>query len=79
MKNTQLTVLIWREGEQYVSKCPEFNLASCGISPKEARENLKEAVELFLENAQKLSMMDEIAHILEIKEKYVSTLDFSLH
>lgn len=35
----------------YVSLCPEFDIASQGKSVEAARENLIEAVELFLETA----------------------------
>ena len=45
------TVIIEREDDMYVSLCPELDLASQGKSIEEARDNLKEAVELFLETA----------------------------
>ena len=45
------TAIIEREDEMYVSLCPELDIASQGNSIEEARDNLKEAVELFLETA----------------------------
>ncbi len=46
-----------KEGKEvYVSKCPELGVSSCGDTPQEAEENLKEAVELYLENAKALGM-----------------------
>lgn len=51
MKRTQVTVVIAREGDGYVSLCPELDIASQGRTVEEARENLKEAVGLFLETA----------------------------
>jgi predicted RNase H-like HicB family nuclease len=52
MKRThQLTAVIEREGDGYVSLCPELDIASQGRTVEEARENLKEAVGLFLETA----------------------------
>jgi predicted RNase H-like HicB family nuclease len=52
MKGThQLTAVIEREGDGYVSLCPELDIASQGRMVEEARENLKEAVGLFLETA----------------------------
>lgn len=45
----QFTAIIEREGEGYVSLCPELDIASQGETIEEARDNLKEAVELFLE------------------------------
>jgi predicted RNase H-like HicB family nuclease len=47
----RLTVLIEREGDWYVSLCPELDIASQGTSVEEARANLKEALELFFEEA----------------------------
>ena len=49
--NIQLTAIIEREGDGYVSLCPELDIASQGDSVSEARENLKEALELFFEVA----------------------------
>lgn len=46
-----LTATIWREGEGYVSFCPELDIASQGDSIQEARSNLREAVELFFDAA----------------------------
>ena len=47
----QLTAIIEREGDGYVSLCPEVDIASQGGSIEEARENLREALELFFETA----------------------------
>ena len=47
----QLTAIIEREGDGYVGLCPEFDVASQGSTIEEARKNLQEAVELFLETA----------------------------
>ena len=46
-----LTAIIEREGGGYVALCPELDIASQGESIEEARTNLKEALELFLETA----------------------------
>jgi predicted RNase H-like HicB family nuclease len=45
------TALIEREGDGYVALCPELDIASQGNSVEQARENLREALELFLECA----------------------------
>lgn len=47
----QLTAIIERENDGYVAICPEVDVASQGRSVAEARENLKEALELFFETA----------------------------
>jgi predicted RNase H-like HicB family nuclease len=47
----QLTAIIEREGNGYVSLCPELDIASQGDTIEEARTNLREALELFFETA----------------------------
>ncbi|KAB8319785.1 type II toxin-antitoxin system HicB family antitoxin [Tolypothrix campylonemoides VB511288] len=50
-QTTQLTATIEREGDGYVSLCPELDIASLGSTIEEARDNLVEALELFFETA----------------------------
>jgi predicted RNase H-like HicB family nuclease len=45
------TGIIEREGDGYVALCPELDIASQGDTVEEARANLAEAIELFLETA----------------------------
>ncbi len=47
----KLAAIIEREGNGYVSLCPELDIASQGESVEEARDNLREALELFFEAA----------------------------
>lgn len=47
----KLTAIIEREGDGFVSLCPELDIASQGNSIEEARANLREALELFFETA----------------------------
>ncbi len=48
-----ITVVIEHEADGYVSLCPELDIASQGDTVEEAKENLREAVELFFETASK--------------------------
>jgi predicted RNase H-like HicB family nuclease len=50
-QSLHLTAVIEREGDGFVSFCPELDVASQGDTIEEARANLVEAVELFLEVA----------------------------
>jgi predicted RNase H-like HicB family nuclease len=50
-QNLQLTAVIEREGDGFVSLCPEVDIASQGDTIEEARANLIEALELFFEAA----------------------------
>ena len=60
----QLTAIIERENDGYVSLCPELDIASQGASIEQARKNLQEALELFFESASeeeiKRRMHDEV-------------------
>ncbi|OGI46859.1 MAG: hypothetical protein A2151_06930 [Candidatus Muproteobacteria bacterium RBG_16_65_34] len=47
----RFTAIIEREGDGYVSLCPELDIASQGGSIEEARDNLREALELFFQTA----------------------------
>ncbi|MDY0092843.1 MAG: type II toxin-antitoxin system HicB family antitoxin [Candidatus Vecturithrix sp.] len=50
-KTLQLTAVIEREGDGYVATCQELDVVSQGETIEEARMNLVEAVEGFLEVA----------------------------
>jgi len=45
----KLTAIIEKENDGYVSLCPELDIASQGDTIEQARDNLKEALELFFE------------------------------
>jgi predicted RNase H-like HicB family nuclease len=66
----QLTAIIEREEDGFVSLCPELDIASQGKTIEEAKRNLQEAVELFLETADR----SEIARRLHT-EVFVTHLE----
>lgn len=68
-----LTVTIWREGDGYVSLCPELDIASQGDTVEEARANLQEAVALFFETAD----ASEVAERLK-PEMYVTSMEVNV-
>jgi|DewCreStandDraft_2_1066082.scaffolds.fasta_scaffold23921_2 predicted RNase H-like HicB family nuclease len=49
----RLTAIIQREGDGYVALFPELDIASQGETIDLARDNLQEALELFLECASR--------------------------
>lgn len=59
-KQYRLTAIIEREGDGYVSLCPELDIASQGTTIEESRDNLKEALELFLETASKNEIKERL-------------------
>ena len=71
--NKQLTAIIQREGEGFVALCPELDIASQGDTVDEARDNLKEALELFFETAS----ADEVQHRLH-DEVYVTRVEIAV-
>ena len=56
----KLTAIIEKEDTGYVSLCPELDIASQGDTIEGAKDNLKEALELFFETAS----AEEIQHRL---------------
>jgi len=69
----QLTAIVEREGNGYVSLCPELDIASQGSTIEEARENLREALELFFETAS----AEEVGKRLH-DEVYVTRLEIAV-
>ncbi|MEK6544518.1 MAG: type II toxin-antitoxin system HicB family antitoxin, partial [Elusimicrobiota bacterium] len=56
------------------SKCPELGVASYGTTPEKAEKALKEAVELYLSNAHKLGLFDDVKPMLNSEARYTSSL-----
>jgi predicted RNase H-like HicB family nuclease len=69
----QLTALIEREADGYVSLCPELDIASQGDTVEEARRNLEEAVQLFFESASDKEIRDRMK-----TEVYVTRLEVAV-
>ncbi len=68
-----LTALVQREGDGWVALCPELDVASQGGTVEEARANLQEAVELFLETASQTEVEQRLH-----TETYLSPLEVDL-
>jgi predicted RNase H-like HicB family nuclease len=73
MTQKQLTAIIEREDDGYVSLCPELDIASQGDSIEQARENLREALELFFETASP----EEIRQRLH-EEVYITRVEIAI-
>ncbi len=54
------TAIIEREGDGYVSLCPELDIASQGETVEEARQNLVEALELFFKHASEFEIKERL-------------------
>ena len=69
----RLTAIIQREGDGYVSLCPELDVASQGDTIEVARSNLAEAVELFFECASPAEIEQRLGG-----EVYVTQLEVAV-
>ena len=56
----ELTIRIFKEGRTFVAHALELDVSSCGGSKEKALQNLKEAVRLFLEEAEEMRTLDQI-------------------
>jgi predicted RNase H-like HicB family nuclease len=70
----KITAIIEREGDGYVSLYPELDIASQGDTVEQARDNLRDALELFFETAS----TEEIKHRLH-EEVFVNQVGVELH
>ena len=61
----------------WVAKSPETMVASCGDTPQDALSNLKEALELYLENARELGMRDELDAALTSAHNFTALIEVS--
>ncbi|QXO93602.1 type II toxin-antitoxin system HicB family antitoxin [Methanospirillum purgamenti] len=69
----QLTAIIERENNGYFSLCPELDIASQGDSVEEARDNLREAIELFFEFASSSEIQNQLH-----EEIYITRLEVAV-
>ena len=77
VKQYHLTAVIWKEGRRYVSKCPELGVASFGSTPEKATTALEEAVELYISNAKKLGLMDDVRPSLSSATRFATPLNIA--
>jgi predicted RNase H-like HicB family nuclease len=67
-----LTAIIRREENMYLALCPDLDIASQGFSIEEARNNLKEAIELFFEFASKEEINERFSDEVYITQMEVA-------
>ena len=54
----RLTEEIWKEGNMYVSYCPELDISSCGEDVHQAKKNLLETIMINIEETKKRCFYD---------------------
>jgi predicted RNase H-like HicB family nuclease len=65
-----LTAVLTSEGDGFVAFCPEIDVVSQGDTVEEAKANLREAVELFLECASTTEIGERLSF-----ESFVSAME----
>ncbi|MFQ6036350.1 MAG: type II toxin-antitoxin system HicB family antitoxin [Sedimentisphaerales bacterium] len=53
-------VIIFKEDKAYVAYCPELDVSSCGNSVEHAKQMLKTAIRLFIEEAENMGTLQGI-------------------
>ena len=56
----KVTEEVWKEGNMYVSYCPELDMAACGKSIEESKKNLKEVISINFVECQKMGTLNEL-------------------
>lgn len=60
MLQIDFDVIVFKENNTYVAYCPELDVSSCGSSIEHAKEMLRTAVRLFLDEAEKMGTLKDI-------------------
>ena len=58
--NIEYTVELWREGPSFVARAMPLEVMSCGTTARAARDNLQEAVNLFVLTAAEHGTLPDI-------------------
>ena len=55
----KLTEELWKEGNMYVSYCPELDISSCGESVEQAKKNLVDTIIINIEETKKMGTLNQ--------------------
>ena len=55
----RLTEEIWKEGNMYVSYCPELDISSCGENVGQAKKNLVETILINIEETKDMGTFNQ--------------------
>ncbi|MCK4269111.1 MAG: type II toxin-antitoxin system HicB family antitoxin [Methanogenium sp.] len=75
MAKMRVTISIWEEEGVYGAGCRELEVASCWDSPQEAMDNIHDAIELYLENAGTLGIIEDLEPALTSQHKSTSVIE----
>jgi len=60
MHDISYTVHTFKEGATYVAYVPELDVSTCGGTNDEARKNIRDAVQAFLEESARMGTLPDI-------------------
>ena len=58
--NISVRIEIFKEGDVYVALSPDLNVSSFGETIEEAKKAIKEAIEAFVEECERMGTLEEI-------------------
>ena len=64
----RMTEEIWREGNMYVSYCPEMDIASCGEDVNQAKRNLLETILINIEETKNMGTFEQFIEECGLEE-----------
>ena len=73
MEGIEATVFVWYEGRWFVAYEPTSGIASQGRTIDEALENIREALELYLEEKQDIYPLEQVM-VTKLKLKIPQTI-----
>ncbi|MEI9479782.1 MAG: type II toxin-antitoxin system HicB family antitoxin [Deltaproteobacteria bacterium] len=60
MSKFSVRIEIFKEGEEYVALSPELNVSSFGQTIEEAKSAIKEAIEAFMEECERMGTLEDV-------------------
>jgi predicted RNase H-like HicB family nuclease len=66
----EFDIIVFKENEAYVAYCPELDVSSCGNTVEHAKEMLKTAVRLFVEEAENMGTIEDILEEANYKKDF---------
>ncbi|MDA3939448.1 MAG: hypothetical protein PF693_09090 [Spirochaetia bacterium] len=70
----RITEELWKEGNMYVSYCPEMDVASCGEDINQAKKNLLETILINIEDTKKMGTFEQFIDECGLEETNIDIL-----
>lgn len=60
IQDIEFNVEVWKEGDMFVSYVPQIDISSCGKTVDQARNNIREALELYFDESENMGTLQQI-------------------